>query len=316
MTSLARPSFDGLHFLRGPSITPPALFFGLVPALIGCLLGATQAGLALHLPWMLGILFWVLASLGVWVCLYAGTSLVSLVLRRFRPSLVVVLLVGALVGSLPARYVVFGIAQGFADQMANGRAPRTAPPFEMSVEFWLYYLQGWSGVFLVWLAAGVVFARLYGVPRYSQARPTAIVPPIAPAPDCAAVSDAGTAANDAAGTEPALPTGHAQPAPLIQRLPEKIGTHVIALEAEDHYVRVHTDRGSTLLLARLGDAIRDLGAVPGMRVHRSYWVRQDAVMKVSSHGKGWSLNLTTGIEIPVSQSYKAVVRNAGFAPPR
>jgi LytTr DNA-binding domain len=305
MTSLAHPSFVSLQFLRGPNVTPAALFFGLVPVSIGFLLGATQAGMAQHLPWALGILFWILASLGVWVCLYSGSSLVSLALRRLRPPLAVVLLLGAFVGSLPARYVVYGIAASFADHMANGRAPRTAPPFELSYEFWLSYLQGWSGVFVVWLAAGIVLAKVYGVPRYSAASAAELKP---------SQDVADPAQREIVAAAPVVRGTSA--APLLERLPERLGTFVVALEAEDHYVRVHTDRGSTLVLARLGDAIDELGAVAGMRVHRSYWVRREAVKRVSVQGKGWLLKLSNGIEVPVSQSYKAVVRNAGLSPPR
>ena len=89
---------------------------------------------------------------------------------------------------------------------------------------------------------------------------------------------------------------------------------MLALEAEDHYVKVHTDQGSTLLLYRLSDAINDLGIPDGIRVHRSFWVRKSAVSRVAPNGKGMLLTLSNGLEVPVSQAYKELARQAGLEP--
>jgi hypothetical protein len=246
--------------------------------------------------------------------LYAGSSLVSLALRLWRPALWVVLLAGALIGSVPARYFIFGIAQGFGDYMTSGRSPRTAPPFELSPEFLLYYLQGWAGVFVAWLAVGLIFERLYCLPRFSSIRSnepqatTAVA-----AAESVVTSDAMSRQSPESVVTESVTRAGSTP-PLLERLPERLGQHVIALQAEDHCVRVHTDRGSTLVLARLSDAIAELGAVPGMRVHRSYWVRKGAVKRVAVNGKGWLLKLSNGLDVPVSQSYKALVRKDGVAP--
>ena len=51
----------------------------------------------------------------------------------------------------------------------------------------------------------------------------------------------------------------------------------IALQGEDHYVRIHTALGSELVLMRLGDAIQELDGLEGERVHRSWWVARRAV---------------------------------------
>jgi hypothetical protein len=54
----------------------------------------------------------------------------------------------------------------------------------------------------------------------------------------------------------------AEPAPrssLFDRLPRHLGRRLVAVEAEDHYVRVHTELGSTLMLARFSDVIQELG---------------------------------------------------------
>lgn len=50
---------------------------------------------------------------------------------------------------------------------------------------------------------------------------------------------------------------------------------ILALSAEDHYVRVRTARGQALILMNLSDAIAALGPDSGVRIHRSHWVCRD-----------------------------------------
>lgn len=291
------PLQGGWHYrLAGPAV----LFFGLVPLLLGFVLGATRAGIALHLPWAIGIAFWVITSVGTWICFYGGSALAGIALRPWQPPLWLILIAGAVIGSVPARYIVYGTAGVFGDQMTDGRTPRSAPPFEWSADFVLQYLQGWIGAYLTWVALGLIFDRWFGIPRYSR-EARGLAPQAS-----AAVAPAVPAAPDRA-SDASLPA-----APLLERLPAKIGRNVLALEAEDHYVRVYTDQGSTLLLARLSDAIADLQPIDGIRVHRSYWVRRDAVEKVTVHGKGLMLKLSNGIDVPVSQAYKELARKAGI----
>jgi LytTr DNA-binding domain len=60
--------------------------------------------------------------------------------------------------------------------------------------------------------------------------------------------------------------------PLLSRLPRALGSNILCLQMEDHYVRVHTPAGSELILMTLREAITELGGLEGLRVHRSWWV--------------------------------------------
>lgn len=91
---------------------------------------------------------------------------------------------------------------------------------------------------------------------------------------------------------------------LMGRLPLHVRGRVICLEMEDHYVRVHTDRGSALVLLRLSDAIAEAEAVtPGRQVHRSWWVSDEAIEHFERVGRIGQLHLNGGIRAPVSQRY-------------
>lgn len=280
------------------------LFFVLIPLLIGMLLGANRTGIAMHMSWPVGVVFWSVTTVGVWLLLYLGSELAGALLKPWQPSLAVVLVVGAIIGSLAARYLMYYSVEAVQSLLLSGRTPQALPSFSASWSFVGYYLKAWFGVFLLWTAIGLFFDHLFHFPRYSRTFGSEH-------------ADAGVARGPARENGPANP-GEPAPVvpqcPLLERLPDRLGNNVIALKAEDHYVRVYTDRGSDLVLHRFSDAIRELGPESGIRVHRSYWVRPDAVQTVSSHGRGMLLTLSNELEVPVSQTYAALAREAGLAP--
>jgi hypothetical protein len=99
---------------------------------------------------------------------------------------------------------------------------------------------------------------------------------------------------------------------LIDRLPPHLQALPIALEMEDHYVRVHTPHGSALLLMRMRDAVAELDGLPGALVHRSWWVAQGAVQGVRREGRNVRLQLAGGIEAPVARAQIAPLEAAGW----
>ena len=57
------------------------------------------------------------------------------------------------------------------------------------------------------------------------------------------------------------------------KLPDSIkDNQLIALNAQDHYLRVITDGGSALILMKFEDALAALNGYPGIQTHRSWWL--------------------------------------------
>lgn len=97
---------------------------------------------------------------------------------------------------------------------------------------------------------------------------------------------------------------------LMNRLaPGKRG-RVLALIAQDHYVEVITRRGAELILMRLSDAIAEVGAEPGMRVHRSAWVAFDAIESIGREQRRSFALLINGRKVPVARASAAVLSKA------
>jgi DNA-binding LytR/AlgR family response regulator len=99
---------------------------------------------------------------------------------------------------------------------------------------------------------------------------------------------------------------------FLRRIPARLGTELLYLKVEDHYLRVHTPLGSDLLLYRLSDAAAELDPEFGRQVHRSYWVAKRAVAAVERDGHRARLVLTNGAKIPVSRTYLPALRQAGW----
>lgn len=98
---------------------------------------------------------------------------------------------------------------------------------------------------------------------------------------------------------------------FMRRLPLELRGALVRIEAQDHYLKVVTARGSTLILMRLGDAMAELGG-QGVQVHRSHWVARQAVARHRREGGRDALVMADGEEVPVSRSFRAAAREAGF----
>jgi hypothetical protein len=94
---------------------------------------------------------------------------------------------------------------------------------------------------------------------------------------------------------------------FLQQLPPAIGTDVITIRSDLHYLQVRTVIGRAMLLGSIGMAEAALGE-RGLRVHRSYWVALRHVRRVGRSGNGCYCLLSDGSRVPVSRRRATVVR--------
>ncbi len=119
----------------------------------------------------------------------------------------------------------------------------------------------------------------------------------------------------APGADAAVPGGKAAPnvpvkppsASFLDRLPAHLGSDVVYLKVSGHYLEVVTTRGTSVILQRLMDAVRELGG-HGMQIHRSYWVAHRHIRYVVRRERRTLLHLTGDYEVPVSRTYLPEVR--------
>lgn len=96
---------------------------------------------------------------------------------------------------------------------------------------------------------------------------------------------------------------------LFEMLPPGLRGKVLSASAEDHYVRVSTVHGETLVRAKFQTIVDLLKETNGMVIHRSHWIALDEIATVSrrEHG-GLVVQLKNGAEFHVSKSRAATFR--------
>ena len=105
----------------------------------------------------------------------------------------------------------------------------------------------------------------------------------------------------------------AAPPKFLARIPAKLqGGELWAVEAEDHYLRLHTSRGQDLILMRLSDAIDELQGIEGAQTHRSWWVARAAIAEAERGDGRATLTLPDGAEAPVSRTHARKLRELGW----
>ena len=98
------------------------------------------------------------------------------------------------------------------------------------------------------------------------------------------------------------------PREFVSKLPTALRRDILALEAEDHYVRVHTLHGSSLVLMRLADAAALIDPRLGLRVHRSWWVAKDAVRTLERRPGRAIARLVDDRAVPISRTHWPAAR--------
>lgn len=110
--------------------------------------------------------------------------------------------------------------------------------------------------------------------------------------------------------EPPLPAAEAA---FRRRLSaRRRAARLIAVEAHDHYLRIHTDAGSELVMLRFADALAELERAHGFRVHRSWWIAADAIEAVHWRRGAGKARLAGGLSAPVSRTHAAALKAAGW----
>ncbi len=295
----SRPTIAGLPW------TLAIVFFALVPLVVGFNQGWLQAGLGRYFPRTVSILLWSGNWLLFWWVCEAMTRAAGRIVRPWHLRPFMLLLLGAVLATVfsPLYLHVYSIL--FVDYMPASARVSEAEDFGRIFQsgVFLQLLASGSGGILLWLVTnlfldtylnGLRFQSL-GIARSRNTRGAAGAEPMR-----VVTSDAPV--------NPSVPTVFLRLSKMSRPTPDTL----IAIEAEEHYLKVHSDQGSELVYYRFGDAVHDLQDWNGLQVHRSYWVARQAVTGVTAHDRKISLTMRNALEVPVGSSYLALVRHAGL----
>ena len=85
-------------------------------------------------------------------------------------------------------------------------------------------------------------------------------------------------------------------------LPADKRGEILALSAQDHYVKIISARGSHLNRISMKEAVEMLPKDIGLQVHRSHWVAYNAMLGLSQTAGRYQIELRNGMRVPVSRN--------------
>ena len=264
---------------RGMSLASGLVFFIGLPLTTSFLMAWNYVLVGPDTPMAFSLLFWIGLTTITWSTSILCANASYFLLQKWRPSLLIVLLCGQVISLfvfiLPIRaYFQWGLITWAAEP-----TDAVAIPLAFSAEYAVHVFSGILPAAIIWFSINYFYKSVLEIPRYHygswepEDRQTRVRQGIRPVPA------------------------------FLKRLPDPVKGEVLALKAEDHYVRVYTDKGDSLIHYRFKDALSDISSLDGIRTHRSYWVEQSAIADLESDGQSSHLALTTGLKVPVSRTY-------------
>ncbi len=230
---------------------------------------------------------WMVFSWGATILM---TNIMYFTLYKWEPKLLYILFLGQLTALIiflwPARLYLYWGAELFPEnQVLN-----SLEPLAFTYETFLRIVQRNIPNFVLWICLNLFYRIVLTIPRYQYG-------------DIQETS------------KQSIPYGLPR---FLHKLPEDIKGELLAMKAEDHYVRIYTENGNALIHCRFTDAIIDIEPyTEGIRVHRSYWVNPKSIVRLKSANKSKKLILKNDLTIPISRSYqnevqKYIAENAPF----
>lgn len=267
----------------------------VLPLFFGLLLGWNKAGLGVQLSMPVAIAYWCGICLFVWLAAHAFTRLVSRIKWVSARRVSIQLLLGMMLSYLVVGFVLVWYVAFFRD----GHLLGLTETWDRYAGFsFLSRLRQSSVTVVVWILANIGWMAIR---RYS---PYGIF-----------AGPAGFSADIGAADGG---TGEGRPAPEQPPRMLRVGSqefplaNIVAVKAEDHYVRVfQVDGSKPLIHGRFSDIstqVKDVSSA--IRVHRSYWVNLNHVSSVRLNGRILSLEMSNGMTIPVSESHRALLEAA------
>jgi hypothetical protein len=269
---------------RAPTGRDRWFFFVGLPLFFALWATAVGIGPARVLPFHYGFLYIATQMTAAFCVNGLAAYTAALLLRRWPLPLWQVLLCGYALSWAPLYTFYLQHFHVFCAFFPEIIAPTNRPPAGMTAAYLLHVTRYSLPFAPMWLGAVYGYRFVTGVQFFVKPGSTVTRVP-APASPASALTVAAFMA------ESRLPAG------------EKI----LAVAADEHYIRVWTASGSDMIRYRFSDAVGDLADRDGAQVHRSWWIDWSAVTGYGRRGKSVELMLANGLKIPVSLAYKAEV---------
>jgi len=308
--SASQDAQDGIRIAIDRATMRTALIYYLgIPLATALIFGLNHSGMARYLAIPIAVPYWIGIAVPFWILLDVSSRVTFIVTRPWNPPRWLVLFLGSVASMILIAPYVQAYMPLFEPFLEEGRSYQITTTLPDALQEDWKRLFGFAGVPLYWLGISFIFLRFFGFPKYlvKDGRPAA---PAQPDPDARPATGAAPEALPSSAELPGvMPRADFLPRHgYLALIPARLGTTILALQAEDHYVRVHTDVGSALIRYRFADAIKESKHLDGLQVHRSFWIARRAVERVEADGKGFRVHLSNKLAVPVSRSFVGVLK--------
>jgi len=284
-----------------PGLRAASTFYVVIPLAIALLYTLMRSGLAALMPFYKGLFLWTLLMLPGWWAAHGVATVMYHVLRPWTPPLWLICVLGSVGQALllsPFYRTTHAWAITHLTTAGHVEGDWPLPAFTIAYAVSLLWVLAPGAI--IWTAFNYFYDRVLDVPRFRYRHP----------------ATSGTPTPAAAPPDESKPSSSVEPAPAQAPAPPTLLTRsklpgtaeILALTAEEHYVRLFTDVGTDLVRYRFSDALDEMSAVTGgMQVHRSWWVRTDRVLHWHVRGRSCELELDNQLRVPISLAFREAV---------
>ncbi|MEM0912123.1 MAG: LytTR family DNA-binding domain-containing protein [Pseudomonadota bacterium] len=100
---------------------------------------------------------------------------------------------------------------------------------------------------------------------------------------------------------------HLEKSQFLSKLPDNIGTDIMYVSSELHYLNVTTTKGTSLILGSI-NRLAQLFEEDGFLIHRSYWANKSYVNRIVVSGKIAQCIMQDGNSLPISRSKRKLLK--------
>jgi hypothetical protein len=260
-------------------------FYIGIPMVLGILFSLVGTRLTYGMPYLDALVYMILHMFIAWWTVNLGAVIIKVGFRSWRPPTIVVCMMGLLVALIPAAFLFQTIGDFYAGLypvFATNRYDTIQPNWNLA--YLLHFVRYSAPVVPTFLAGVYGYRAATGIDWYGYGN-----------------RHAGFAA-----TVPPQQTTLAT-AQLIEGTKLPADARLMAIKAEQHYIRIWSDQGNDLVRYRFSDLEDTLRNCQGAQVHRSWWVNPDFVHSHRQNGRKLELIINDDLTVPVSLSYKNAV---------
>jgi hypothetical protein len=283
---------------RPPNWLDGLLFFVGIPGCIAVLFSLVGIRLTNGMPYLDALVYMTFHMFIAWWSVSLGATFIKFSFRSWRPPVIAICLLGLLVALIPAAFMFQAIGRLYADiypVFAANRADLAIPAWNLA--YLLHFIRYSIPVLPLFLAGVYGYRFVTGVDWFGYAE-----------------SNIDAATNAAIDTSNIVEAEASQAkvvynatAYLIEGTRLPANAKLIAIKAEQHYIKIWSDQGSDLVRYRFRDLAENLRGYKGSQVHRSWWVNLDEVQSCRQSGRKLELLVGADLIVPVSLSYKNAV---------